>query len=170
MTRIWIGSGSNLGNREENLRFALSRLERAGFRLEAASSIFETVPQGPVSQPRFLNQVVRGHWQGTPGELLVLLKEIEKEAGREPGPRWGPRTLDLDILLAGSEGQEIVQEAELEIPHPRLRERAFVLVPLSELDPGLAVPMTGRTVGELLQSLGEWSHLVEECPVPGGEG
>ncbi|MBU1700755.1 MAG: 2-amino-4-hydroxy-6-hydroxymethyldihydropteridine diphosphokinase [Candidatus Eisenbacteria bacterium] len=169
MTRVWIGSGSNLGNRNENLQFALNQLEGAGFQPEAVSSVYSTVPQGSGSQPRFLNQVVRGLWGGTAGDLLPLLKRIEKDAGRVGGPRWGPRILDLDILLSGIEGQEIVRDPELEIPHPRIVERAFVLVPLSELDPGLSIPETGRTVCQLLKSLGEWSHLVEKCPAPGGD-
>lgn len=111
------------------------------------SSLYETDPVGVTDQPPFLNACCTGRTWLAPRELLARLKAIEAEAGRRPGgPRWGPRPLDLDILLYGD---RIVQEPDLVIPHPRLAERAFALVPLAEIAPEWPVPGTGATVAEL---------------------
>jgi 2-amino-4-hydroxy-6-hydroxymethyldihydropteridine diphosphokinase len=131
--RAYIGLGSNLGDREQTLRGALDRLE-ANPRVEvvAVSSFRETDPVGPVlDQPRFLNGVAALDTSLRPGELLGLLLEIESAFGRiREGPAGGPRTLDLDLLLYG---EEQIDEPGLQVPHPRLHERQFVLEPLEEL-------------------------------------
>jgi 2-amino-4-hydroxy-6-hydroxymethyldihydropteridine diphosphokinase len=133
VVRVYVGLGSNLGNREQTLRAAVARLS-AGSRVKvlALSSLRETEPVGPIAdQPRFLNGVVALETSLNPRELLDRLLEIEAEFGRtREGPPGGPRTLDLDLLLYGDER---VDEPGLLVPHPRLHERSFVLEPLEEL-------------------------------------
>jgi 2-amino-4-hydroxy-6-hydroxymethyldihydropteridine diphosphokinase len=131
-----VGFGANLGDREETIREAASRL--GPHRL---SSIRETEPWGYTDQPSFLNAAAEIEWGQTPRALLDRLLEIERGLGRtREGPRFGPRTIDLDLLLFGD---EVVDEPGLTVPHPRLHERLFVLEPLFELEPGLAVPGRG---------------------------
>jgi 2-amino-4-hydroxy-6-hydroxymethyldihydropteridine diphosphokinase len=101
-------------------------------------------------QPRFLNQVLEGRWQGTPRELLEVAKAAERAAGRTPGRRWGPRVADADILLLGD---RVVDEPGLRIPHPGLADRRFVLEPLAELAPDLRHPVSGRPISQLLEIL-----------------
>lgn len=117
-----------------------------GISVVRASSIYETDPVGP-PQPDFLNAVVEIETKLSPVELLRALKEIESEVGRRPEKQWGPREVDLDILLYG---EETVRTDELEIPHPELRRRAFVLVPLLELDPEVALP-SGERVEDFVE-------------------
>jgi 2-amino-4-hydroxy-6-hydroxymethyldihydropteridine diphosphokinase len=142
----YIGLGTNLGDREENIRTALALLEEVG--TVRASSIRETDPVGVTDQPRFLNAVAELETELPPRELLDRLLSIERRLGRDRAAemRWGPRTIDLDLLLYG---HEIVDEPGLTVPHPLLAERAFVLEPLYELDPELTLP-DGRAVKELL--------------------
>lgn len=129
MSEAFVGLGSNVGNRAANLRFAL-RLLPPLVRVEAVSSLYETPPVGPQDQPPYFNAACRLVTGLTPDGLLRHLKNVEWEVGRRPGERWGPRPIDLDILLF--DDLELETE-ELTIPHPRLAERAFVLSPLSEL-------------------------------------
>jgi 2-amino-4-hydroxy-6-hydroxymethyldihydropteridine diphosphokinase len=166
---FWISLGSNLGDRAENLRKAREKLAEAGFREEASSSIFETAPVGPVEQGPFLNQVIRGRWEGTAEELLPILKGIEHRMGRREGPRWGPRVIDLDILLSGHRGEDVVREGNLKVPHPDLSGRAFALVPLAEIDPNLILPDSGTSVRESLPPPQSWKELVWPYD-EGGEG
>jgi len=126
----YIGLGSNLGPREDHLEAARAALLAQGARLLRAGSIRETEPWGPADQPRFLNQVLEIEWPGSARELLVAAKAVEKEGGRSTTYRWGPREIDVDILLFG---RQRIQEADLEIPHPALRQRDFVLDALREL-------------------------------------
>lgn len=140
--RIFIGLGTNLGERFENLARARSLMEEK-VRLNAVSSVYETKPWGYLEQPDFLNQVVEGETDLTPTRLLNLLKRIEKKMGREKNFRNGPRLIDLDILLYGN---RVVHTTRLNIPHPELVERAFVLVPLAELAPELVHPVLKRTI------------------------
>lgn len=150
MTVAYVGLGSNLGAREETLRYAVEELGAAeGVDVLAVSSLRETEPVGVVDQPPFLNGAVQLETSLPPRELLDLLLVIERSLGRVRGARWGPRLVDLDLLLYGG---EIVDEPGLRIPHPRLHERRFALEPLAELDPELAIP--GRTsVSALLAEL-----------------
>ncbi len=148
MLRAYIGLGSNLGNRRRYLERALARLDaEAGIDVVAVSSVRETDPVGYLEQPRFLNAVAALETTLSPRELLDALLGVEGSLGRQrAGPRFGPRTIDLDLLLYGDEQ---VDEGALTVPHPRLAERRFVLEPLAELAPDLALP-DGRRVRDLL--------------------
>ena len=130
MTVAYLGLGSNLGTRSRNLSAARRRLRQKGARILRQSRVIESEPWGVADQPRFLNQVLEVDWGGTPRELLRAAKSVEREGGRRPTRRWGPRVIDVDILLFGD---QCVHEPGLEIPHPRLLERDFVLAPLREL-------------------------------------
>ena len=138
----YIGLGSNLGDRERYLRRALAALAREPqIEVEAVSEVRETDPVGLVDQPRFLNAVARLATTLPPRALLERLLAVERTLGRRrTGPRFGPRTIDLDLLLYGHES---LAEPGLEIPHPRMHERRFVLEPLFELDPSLRIPGRG---------------------------
>lgn len=143
---IFLSLGSNLGDRRENLQRAKAHLPPR-VRVKRSSSMYETEPWGYTDQPAFLNQVIEVETALKPEALLQYLKQIEQKMGREETFKFGPRSIDLDILFYGS---RVIREEDLEIPHPRLEERAFVLVPLVELAPGLKHPVHGRSVTELL--------------------
>jgi 2-amino-4-hydroxy-6-hydroxymethyldihydropteridine diphosphokinase len=151
VTRAYIGLGANLGDREGSLRTAVDRLGASrDIDVVAVSSVRETDPVGYTDQPRFLNAATVVETTLGARELLDRLLAIERELGRtRQGPRFGPRTIDLDLLVYGD---ETVDEPGLRIPHPRLHERSFVLEPLAELDPGLVVPGSGK-VADLLAKL-----------------
>lgn len=142
VARAYVGLGANLGEREETLRAAVAGLEATGgVEVLAVSAFRETDPVGYVDQPRFLNGAVALETTLTPRELLDALLAVERSLGRtRDGPRFGPRTIDLDLLLYGDES---LDEPGLTVPHPRLHERAFALEPLAELEPGLVVPGHG---------------------------
>jgi 2-amino-4-hydroxy-6-hydroxymethyldihydropteridine diphosphokinase len=144
---VYLSLGSNVGDREAHLRAAVARLEPAGVRVLRQSSIYETEPQDVRGQPWFLNLVVEAETEVTPTQLLLRIGEIEAELGRRRTTPKGPRTIDIDILLYED---AVVETPELEIPHPRLADRRFVLEPLAELSPGLRHPVSGRTVREML--------------------
>ena len=149
---VYLGLGTNLGDRVDNLRKALARLQTLA-RLEEVSSLYETQPEGVTDQPLFFNAVCRVMTGLEPEALLRFLKNVEGEIGRRPGgQRWGPRPIDLDILLYDD---RVVDAPELRVPHPRLAERAFVLVPLCELEPELHHPLLGKTMKGLLASVGQ---------------
>jgi 2-amino-4-hydroxy-6-hydroxymethyldihydropteridine diphosphokinase len=133
VTIAYLGLGSNLGTRPRNLSAARRRLRQKGARVLRQSRVIETEPWGVADQRRFLNQVLEVEWAGTPRELLKAAKAVEREGGRRPTRRWGPRIIDVDILLFGREN---VRETDLQIPHPRIAERPFVLAGLSELGAG----------------------------------
>jgi 2-amino-4-hydroxy-6-hydroxymethyldihydropteridine diphosphokinase len=152
VARAYVALGSNLGDREATIRGALAELDAApGVRVVAVSTLVETEPVGYLDQPRFLNGAAALETDVPARELLELLLQIERRFGRrrQGVPAQGPRTLDLDLLLYGD--AEIDEEG-LQIPHPRLHERAFVLGPLAELDPALKVPQKG-SVETLLAGL-----------------
>ena len=133
MTVAYLGLGSNLGRRARNLSAARRRLRLRGARILRQSRVIDTEPWGVADQPRFLNQVVKVEWAGTPRELLRAAKAVERDGGRTATRRWGQRIIDVDILLFGDER---ISEPNLEIPHPRLDERPFVLESLRELGAG----------------------------------
>jgi 2-amino-4-hydroxy-6-hydroxymethyldihydropteridine diphosphokinase len=142
MPLVYVGLGSNLGDREQTIRGALERLESdPEIAVVAVSSLRETDPVGYTDQPKFLNGAAALRTDLAPRALLERMLEVERRLGRErSGPRYGPRTIDLDLLLYGDEE---INEPGLRIPHPRLGEREFVLEPLAELDSGLLVPGRG---------------------------
>lgn len=148
---VYLGLGSNVGQREENLIQAMRRLgqhapEDGMLRLRRCSSVYETAPWGYADQPAFLNCVVEAETDLTPQALLALAQRVERELGRQPVFRYGPRLVDVDILLYGDLALDL---PDLQIPHPRLAQRAFVLVPLAELAPQLVHPTLGLTAAEL---------------------
>jgi len=151
MPRAYVGLGANLGSRRETIEHAVALLAgTAGVEVVAVSSFRDTEPVGVVDQPRFLNAAAAIDTVLAPQELLDVLLAIERQLGRvRDGTRWGPRTIDLDLLLYGD---DVVDEPGLRVPHPRLQERRFVLEPLAELDPELAVPGAGR-VSDLLAAV-----------------
>jgi 2-amino-4-hydroxy-6-hydroxymethyldihydropteridine diphosphokinase len=150
MTRAYVGLGANLGSREETLREAIVILDRAaGVDVLAVSELRETEPVGPIEQPSFLNGAVELETTLSARGLLDLLLDAERALGRIRGERWGPRVVDLDLLVFGDEA---IDEPGLEVPHPRLAERTFALEPLAELAPELVIPGRGR-VSDLLAEL-----------------
>ena len=139
MTRAYLGLGSNLGDRAAQLQFALDGLAARAGRVVAISPVYETQPVGGPAQPDYLNAVVAIETELSSRELLGVAKALESEAGREPpdpAKRWGPRPLDIDILMVGDEQ---VNEPDLVVPHPRIHQRAFVLAPLADVAPELVV-------------------------------
>jgi 2-amino-4-hydroxy-6-hydroxymethyldihydropteridine diphosphokinase len=130
LTTTYLGLGTNLGRRARNLSAARRRLRQKGARILRQSRVLETEPWGVTDQPRFLNQVIEVEWPGTARQLLKAAKEVEEEGGRTPTRRWGPRVIDVDILLFGNER---IAQRDLVIPHPRLAERDFVREALLEL-------------------------------------
>jgi len=151
LTRAFVGLGANLGPREVTLLRAVDLLGvEPGVDVLELSGLRETAPVGNVDQPEFLNGAVAVETSLSPRGLLDALLRVERELGRvRDGTQWGPRTIDLDLLVYGD---EVVDEPELRVPHPRLHERRFALEPLAELDPDLVVPGHG-TVSELLAKL-----------------
>lgn len=137
--RAYFGIGSNLGDRVEHLQFAVEGLAAQAGHVVALSPVYETEPVGGPPQPDFLNAVVAVETELSPRELLRVAKSLEAAAGREPpepGERWGPRPLDIDVLMIGDER---VDEPDLVVPHPRIHQRTFVLAPLADVAPELVV-------------------------------
>lgn len=145
----YLALGSNLGDRAALLRAAVNAVA-AHVRVRAVSSLYDTAPQLVTDQPRFLNAALVGTTTLEPLALLRAVKDIEAALGRVPGPRYGPRALDIDLILLDD---LILNTPELVLPHPRLAERAFVLVPLAEIAPTRRVPPSGATIAELARAV-----------------
>ena len=150
MSVAYIGIGSNLGDRELNCKQAVGLLRQKGITVSKESSLHETKPWGVTDQPLFLNMAIEIETDLKPFELLRTLKDIEKKMGREETFLWGPRIIDLDILLYNG---NIVDEKGLRIPHPHMQDREFVLRPLSEIAGYVTHPLLLLSIEELLQRL-----------------
>ncbi len=149
MSIAYLGLGTNLGDRKENLRKAIEAIA-SKMSVGKRSSLYETAAWGYTDQPDFLNQVVQVETALTPLRLLNFLKRTEMELGRVENFRYGPRLIDIDILFY----DDLVKNTnQLQIPHPRIPERAFVLIPMNEIAPGLKHPVLGKTIAELLAEL-----------------
>jgi 2-amino-4-hydroxy-6-hydroxymethyldihydropteridine diphosphokinase len=149
LKRIYLSLGSNIGDRETNLRKAVERLESLDVHVLRASRIYETEPVDYVDQAWFLNQVVEAETALFPMQLLTRTARVERELGRTRTVPKGPRTLDIDILFYGD---AVVRTARLELPHPRLAQRRFVLAPLAEIAPDVRHPVTRLSVRQMLES------------------
>ena len=146
---VYLGLGSNIGNRQDNLNKGLELLSQRS-QVGQVSSVYDTEPVGNTEQPRFLNLVCQIYTRLAPMELLTIAKGIESKLGRTLSESNAPRPLDIDILFYGD---QVIESPKLVIPHPRLVERAFVLVPLAEIAPELVHPVSGKTIKKLREGL-----------------
>lgn len=150
MKTAFLALGSNIGDREANLREAVERLDAGDIRVTRRSSLYETAPQELLDQPWFLNAVVAIETSLFPMQLLARVRAVERDMGRRRVIPKGPRNIDIDILFYA---RAVIATAELEVPHPRLAQRRFVLEPLAEIAPDLRHPVMGKTASEMLATL-----------------
>ncbi|KYO66493.1 2-amino-4-hydroxy-6-hydroxymethyldihydropteridine diphosphokinase [Thermovenabulum gondwanense] len=150
MPDVFIALGSNVGDREVNIKTAIEKIRQRGIKVVKISDIIETEPYGYVDQPRFLNAVLQAETLLSPRELLNTLQEIEKEMGRERKIKWGPRNIDLDIIFYNG---LIFNDEDLKIPHPDAHNRIFVIKPLAQIAEDFIHPVLKITVKEILKSL-----------------
>ncbi len=153
---IYIGLGSNLGDRLANIRKAVELMKKEEIEILKESSIYETEPVGYKQQGWFLNSVVQGRTESSPEKLWETLEKIEKLMGREREIKWGPRIIDLDVLFYGD---KVLNSKKLQIPHSELHKRKFVLVPLEEIAPQLVHPVLKKTISRLLRDLKDNSQV-----------
>lgn len=152
---VFIGIGSNIGDKEENIKRALDLIRESGISVREVAPLYRTDPVGYQEQDWFLNTVAVIETVLPPRELLAALMEIENKMGRKRTVRWGPRVVDLDILLYGD---VTLNTPDLQVPHPRMLERAFVMAPLADLRPDMALP-GGRTAAQLAAELSKTQHV-----------
>jgi len=150
MSIAYIGLGSNIGDRLENCKQALRLMNTARTQVLQVSSFYQTSPAGYTDQPDFINAAAKIQTQLDPVELLDFLQQIELSLGKNITVRWGPRSIDLDIVLYDN---LIINQGRLQIPHPRMLERAFVLTPLAEIAPEMIHPVMGKTIAELAKNV-----------------
>ncbi|TET54421.1 MAG: 2-amino-4-hydroxy-6-hydroxymethyldihydropteridine diphosphokinase [Actinobacteria bacterium] len=152
MANIFLGLGTNIGDKRANLKQAISELKKNKVEIEKISSVYETEPIGVKEQGWFYNMVIKAQTDLSPEELLFSIKNIEKEMGREAAKRWGPRLIDIDLLLYDdlSLKETFNGNIELELPHPEIKNRAFVIVPLLEIEPEAKLP-DGFHISEFLE-------------------
>ncbi len=150
MPTAYIGIGSNLGSREKNCKDAISLLMKDGIAIIKLSSMIETEPWGVTDQPKFINMAIEAETGLGPEDLLKVLKKTETAMGRSPGTRWGPRVIDLDILFYDD---LVIMTADLEVPHPGLKDREIVIRPLAEIAPEKVHPVLQTSVKMLLEEL-----------------
>jgi 2-amino-4-hydroxy-6-hydroxymethyldihydropteridine diphosphokinase len=156
-----IALGSNLGHREGNIAEAALRIDNLPeTRVDVLSSLYETAPVGKTDQPRFVNAVLQAETGLSPRELLRMLLGVEREMGRERLEPWGPRLIDLDLLLLGD---HVIESEEITLPHPLMGKRHFVLFPLVEIAPGVRDPVSGRAWSDVMETLPDvdWGRRME---------
>ncbi|MCX7695914.1 MAG: 2-amino-4-hydroxy-6-hydroxymethyldihydropteridine diphosphokinase [Caloramator sp.] len=155
MNRVFIAFGSNIGDRYETVKRAFELIEENGMKIIKKSNIYETEPYGYKNQPPFINGVILVETELTCREVLERLLQIEKQLGRERIIRWGPRTIDLDIIFYNC---EIYNEEDLKVPHPDMQNREFVLKPLCDIEPDFVHPILNKSVKEIYVLLNEMSR------------
>lgn len=154
---VFLCLGSNLGDREENLRAAYSAIHKTIGKVAKKSHVYETEPWGNKNQDPFLNQVIMINTMKDPRELMEALSKIERELGRKRSEKWGPRIIDIDILFYG---KRIIRDKGLEVPHPELHQRAFVLAPMLEIAPDYVHPVLKKQIDELYMECEDLSDVV----------
>lgn len=158
MTAAYVALGSNLGDKEKNLRTALDLMEQAGIRIKKVSPFYATAPYGVTDQPDFLNGAAEVEWNGDAESLLHQMLAIEQRMGRKRLRHWGERNIDLDLLFFGD---RVLETPDLTLPHPDLANRDFVLKPLNDIAPSFVHPVLHKTVGDLWQALQEKNKAKE---------